>query len=125
MEGFSPGISQSDMIRASNAAVTAPTEEPNQRVAAKTNGSETESRATTQGFYGERPRQNRQCCKGPPRRVWRMQEEVGQRPGEELQCRPMALSQVCLPETRPRQYWVTSLLGNRAIPRPTLATRPK
>ena len=44
------GISHSDMISASSAAVTAPTEGPNQSVAAKTNGSETDNRATNPGI---------------------------------------------------------------------------
>src|SRR6185503_6340749 len=44
------GISHKDMISASSAAVTAPTGGPNQRVAANTNGSETDNLATNPGI---------------------------------------------------------------------------
>src|SRR5688572_21658817 len=45
------GISQRDMMSASKAAVTAPTEGPNHKVAANTNGSDTDRRATKPGIF--------------------------------------------------------------------------
>src|SRR5215510_3811764 len=45
------GTNQNEMISASSEAVTAPTEGPNQSVAAKTKGSETEIRATMPGTF--------------------------------------------------------------------------
>ena len=45
------GSSHREMIKASREAVTAPTEGPNHSVAAKTNGSETEIRATIPGTF--------------------------------------------------------------------------
>src|SRR3989338_6948867 len=47
---FKFGNNQRDMIRASRDAVTAPTDGPNQSVAANTNGSETDNRATSTGI---------------------------------------------------------------------------
>src|ERR671912_2043652 len=45
------GMSHSDIISASNAAVTAPTDGPNHNVAANTKGSETDKRATSPGIF--------------------------------------------------------------------------
>ena len=102
---FSPGISQSDMISASRAAVTAPTEGPNQRVAAKTNGSETESRATSPGIL----------TVNDPVKIVSVasahQDEFGgckkrsvSAHSKHRSADPWHCGQVCLPETRPRLY---------------------
>src|SRR5687767_3556937 len=45
------GMSHRDMISASRAAVTAPTDGPNHNVAANRNGSETDKRATNPGIF--------------------------------------------------------------------------